>query len=106
MKAILDHAAFATQDLEKSVDFFEKVFGMTVERTSGEAPNRKVWFDQGVQLNETEFQVQTGNQCDHICLKVSDRAEATKKAIECGGAEIKENWIRTPDGIVIELYTF
>ena len=85
MAGQVHHVAVNSANFEQTVHFFEEVFQMEVSRTSGEAPARKLWFRQGIQ--------------------VSDKAETIKKASAFGCAVVpgKPHWFTTPDGIVIEL---
>lgn len=52
MKPHLHHAALNVADLDWYAAFFQETFAMEVRRTSGEAPARKIWFSEGIQLNE------------------------------------------------------
>ncbi|MDD5952738.1 MAG: VOC family protein [Oscillospiraceae bacterium] len=102
MQVQLHHVAICTDQFEASVQFYKDVFGMTVDRTQGEAPHRKVWFCEGIQLNEG---TPAGNSLDHIGLWVPDQAATLEKAKAhgCKGIEGRPNWFLTPQGVVIEL---
>ena len=87
MKTRIHHAAIRVNDLEWYLDFFQRVFGMTIEKTRGEKPCRQIWLFEGIQLIETE---ETRNLtenalCDHISLGVEgDPTDAAKEAIANG----------------------
>lgn len=104
MTAVLDHVAINSQNLEESIRFFEEVFHMTVSREAGTKPNRRIWFHQGIQINESIDLCRENTLYHHIALRVSDRAKAVETSIKygCTMVEGKDNWIVTQDGIVIE----
>ena len=49
MAGFLQHVAINTTRFEESVRFFEYLFEMEATRMMGDAPNRKIWFRQGIQ---------------------------------------------------------
>ena len=64
MAGFLQHVAINTTRFEESVRFFEYLFEMEATRMMGDAPNRKIWFRQGIQVNEVSEQI-----ADAICLR-------------------------------------
>ena len=48
MKSQIHHAALNVSAFDWYTAFFQTVFGMTVQKTSGERPARKVWFHEGI----------------------------------------------------------
>ena len=105
MKARIHHVALNISDMDWYVAFFENVFGMTVQRTAGEKPKRRLWFGEGVQLNECESDLTCGNACDHFSLAVEDVPAAVKQAIEAGCAALPDgaHWVALPNGVRLEL---
>lgn len=105
MSVYIHHVALKTTDLEASVKFFQEVFGMTVEKILGEAPNRKLWFDQGVQLNEVASYGDGANAFDHFAINVDDIPAVMDKveAYGCTRLPGKDHWFAMPDGLLIEL---
>ena len=108
MKGQLHHTALNVTDYNWYVTFFTETFGMTVEKTRGEAPNRQLWFNEGVQINEKpEGADVCGNISDHIALCVDiDPVEAAGIACEkgCRAAEGRPaHWVALPNGALIEL---
>ena len=105
MSVYLDHIAVNTAQFEKTLLFYESVFGMTISRTAGDKPHRKSWLQQGIQINEVCTTVQEGCLYDHIALRVDDLSDTLKNAqlFGCKQIEAKPNWIITPDAIIIEL---
>ena len=105
MTAHLDHVAINARDFEETVRFFEEVFHMEISWEAGAMPHRRLWFHQGIQINETADACRDNSLYNHIALRVSDKAEAIEaaKAYGCVMVEGKDHWIVTPGGIVIEL---
>lgn len=113
MKARIHHAALLTADFEWYVNFFQEVFHMTVVRTAGEAPNRQLWFAEGIQINELARDAEVFPEncaCDHISLGVDlDPVAAAKLAIQygCRKAEGKgDHWFVLPNGVMMEMKPF
>ena len=105
MASYLEHMAIRVRDLDWHISFFEKVFGMTVKKQLGKAPNRKVWLQNGLQLNETtDFEGPEG-RADHLGIMTDDVNEALRKAYELGAKDMPQghNWIELPDGLCIEV---
>ena len=105
MAAYLEHMAFKVKDFDWCVEFFQDVFDMPIRLSLGEKPHRKIWLHAGIQLNEDiEFDNEAG-RADHFALMTDDFDAALKKALEhgCVQTEAGENWLRMPNGMVIEL---
>lgn len=105
MHAKMDHVAIKVSNLEESVQFFEEVFGMEVAKTAGEKPIRKVWFKEGIQLNEVDGNTITDGIMDHIGIYTDDQSVILEKSKKYGCRNLPNgnNWIQTPTGIRIEL---
>ena len=114
MKTKIHHAAVNVCELDWYAGFFQDVFGMTVERTAGEAPSRQIWFREGIQLIEKAEGGKAGGQtvlahegCDHISLGVDeDPVCMAKRAVDRGGKPVEgkgEHWFSLPNGVQIEL---
>ena len=106
MAGKLHHMAVNSANFEETVRFFEELFDMEVLKTGGEAPDRKLWFRQGIQVNETAEADTRGNVYDHIGIWVDDRERTLAKALGMGCRAIDgkpAHWFLTPDNIVIEL---
>ena len=107
MAGQLDHVAICSANLDMTIDFFETVFHMTILRESGERPFRKVWFQQGIQVNEIS---ESGGEYDgipysHIAIRVTDETATRMKLMSygCKNIDEKKNWFLTREGIIIEL---
>lgn len=104
MAGQLHHVAVNSANFEETVRFFEELFGMEASRTAGQAPERKLWFRQGIQVNEA-VNAEPGGLYDHIGIQVTDKALTLEKAAAFGCTPVagKPGWFVTPDNIVIEL---
>ena len=99
----LHHVAIAVNDFDKYVDLFLRL-GLNIQRITGEAPNRQLWFDEGIQLKESYNDIRTDG-IDHIAIGTDNRADILRAAMDsncCSIAE-KDNWFGLPYGISIEL---
>ena len=105
MKSCIHHAALNVADIAWYRAFFEKVFEMTIERIDGEAPSRKIWFAEGIQLNEAAEAGCIGDICDHISIGVEDIPGTVEKAVEAGCTRLPKgpHWFALPNGVRIEL---
>ena len=105
MAGRLHHAAVNSVNFEETVRFFREVFQMEISHTRGEAPSRKLWFHQGIQVNEAAHADTAGNLYDHIGIQVDNREEtlAKARAFGCTVLPDKPKWFYTPDGTLFEL---
>lgn len=105
MYAKIDHVAIKVNNLEESVQFFEEVFGMEIEKTAGEKPVRKVWFKEGIQLNETDGDIERGGMLDHIGIYTDNQSAVLGKSWEYGCKKLPngDNWFENPLGLKVEL---
>ena len=99
----IDHVAIKTTNYDKMVKFFEDLFEMTNVRERGEAPNRQVWFREGIQVNEAETYEMNENAYDHFAIKVPDTDAMSKKLRAYGCEELKERWFALENGTTLEL---
>lgn len=104
MKNNIQHCAINVNNFEWYINFFQSTFNMTIYKKVGECPNRQVWFEQGIQLNEELRNTSLGNTISHIAIEVEDFDKTTKLALNNKCKLLKKaNWIELPNGIVIEL---
>ncbi len=101
----LDHACIAVREFDVYVALFEELFNMTVKRTQGEKPKRKLWFNENIQINELEDDEENGTSIDHISLNVDDVQAVVCDALEHGCTPLPNgaHWIALPNGIKLEL---
>ena len=105
MRAQIHHVALNVEAMDWYVDFFQNIFEMTVQRTDGERPNRRLWFAEGVQLNECAAAPARGDAIDHFSLGVEDVPAAAEAAVKAGCAALPEgpHWVALPNGVRLEL---
>ena len=109
MKIRIHHVAIKTNDLDWYVDFFQRVLGMTIDKTRGESPCRQIWLYEGIQLIETEEleALQNASLYDHFSLGVDEDPEAVAKiAIDHGCSSVEgkgAHWFALPNGVQVEL---
>ena len=108
MRSRLHHVAISTADFDWYTAFFTDIFGMETERTTGAFPARKIWFCEGIQLNELPETSGTGGPCDHISIAVPDIPDTVRRACECGCTPLPDgaHWFALPNGIRVELKPF
>lgn len=105
VKGELHHACIAVKEFDKYVELFEELFNMTVNRVQGEAPKRKLWFNENVQINELEKDEVNGTSIDHIAIGVDDVRATVCDALEHGCTPLPNgaHWIALPNGTKVEL---
>lgn len=105
VKGELHHACIAVKEFDKYVELFEELFNMTVNRTQGEAPKRKLWFNENIQINELENDEVNGTSIDHIAIGVDDVKATVCDAFEHGCTPLPNgaHWIALPNGVKLEL---
>ena len=72
MSCQLHHVAVNTCNFEETVRFFKELFAMEVTQEKGQAPNRKLWFREGIQVNENLGERSDGDRYDHIGIQVDN----------------------------------
>lgn len=110
MKAHLHHVALNVTDFTWYENFFTTLFEMTISRTAGTDAegNRKVWFTEGIQLNEVPMCSSPQSDLptvDHISLAVDNISLTIACALECGCSRLPEgeHWFALPNGVKVEL---
>lgn len=105
MKSQLHHVALNVSDLDWYARFFQEIFGMEIRRSTGAAPNRKLWFTEGIQLNESSNVPSGGGACDHISIAVPDVPAAKEAALQAGCTPLPNgaHWFALPNGTKVEL---
>ena len=101
--ARLHHVAITVNEFDKYVELFETL-GMKIQKTRGTAPNRQLWFEEGIQLNEVPDEERSG-RIDHIALGTEDTSALMQTAIDIGCSRVpgKERWFTFPNNIRVEL---
>ncbi len=125
MKSKFTYVGIRVTNLERSIEFYTKILGMTVtgrgkiEETKGETVALQTEKDGfTLELNYYERNSQfntryvTGDGLDHIAFKVADLDKALEEAKEAGHPTVlhmkadggRWAYIEDPDGIWIELF--
>lgn len=99
----LHHVAIKTDNIEWYVKFFKEVFCMNVKRETGRSGERKIWFHEGIQINETVQKNTERDAVDHIAISTDEIAKVIEKSVQGGCLQLKANWLQLPDGLKIEL---
>lgn len=105
MATYVEHTACKVKDLDWCVKFFTEVFDMPIRLSLGEKPNRKIWLHAGIQLNEDITFDEKEGRLDHIALMTTDYENVFEKCLAWGCTVLPagDNWLKMPNGIVIEL---
>lgn len=105
MGIVLNHVALNVKDFDWYVNFFRTVCGMNSYREDDVAPNRKIWFTEGIQLNETTEDLPVKGIYDHFGFHADDVAAfvSAAKAAGCGDVPGKGHWFTLPNGVKVEV---
>lgn len=105
MKSQLHHIALNVSDLDWYAYFFKEIFGMKIRKSTGVAPNRKLWFTEGIQLNESPNVTSGGGVCDHVSIAVPDVPATKEAALQAGCMPLPNgaHWFSLPNGVMVEL---
>lgn len=108
MNVHLNHTALNVKDFDWYADFFRNVCGMSSYREEGTAPGRKIWFTEGIQLNESTEDLAPAGIFDHLGFHAGDIGAfvAAAKAAGCGDVTGKANWFTLPNGVMVEVKTY
>lgn len=105
MKPKLHHIALNVCDMEWYAALFQEIFHLEIRKREGTAPYRKIWFFEGLQLNECVDIPAQGDICDHISFSTSNIEETVEAALTAGCMPVpnKKNWFALPNGLKVEL---
>ena len=106
MNVYLNHVAIYTKDYVWNREFFKNVCGMHIYEEDLSVPGKsKVWFVEGIQINEKPEDGPLGSLLDHICLMVEDVDQFVAEAISAGCSPLagKSNFFVLPTGIRVEV---
>jgi 2-dehydropantoate 2-reductase len=107
----VDHVAVRVRDIGWNIRFFEEVLDMPVREADGprEAP-RQVWLKGGVQLiaspGMTVEDAPAQPWIAHVAIRVRGLEAALARAADWAVTALPQgpNWLRTPDGVALELF--
>jgi catechol 2,3-dioxygenase-like lactoylglutathione lyase family enzyme len=105
-KAYLEHVAIWVRDIHWHIRFFHDVLGMTLRQVEGTVDNpTQYWTLGGMQfIAKPDFDGPEGRLA-HLGVMCADLEAALAAAQAFGVTELPKgrNWLRLPDGLVIEL---
>ncbi|AOI87408.1 glyoxalase [Burkholderia pseudomultivorans] len=105
-KAYLEHVAIWVKDIHWHIRFFESVLGMTMREVDGtrEEP-RQYWTLGGLQFISAPGHDGTEGRLAHLGVMCEDLEAAIAAAQAFGVTDMPQgrNWLRLPDGLVVEL---
>lgn len=107
----VDHVAVRVKDIAWNIRFFKEVLDMPVRETDGppEAP-RQVWLKGGIQLIASPDMAEQAAQAQpwiaHVAIRVKGMETVLARAADWAVTALPQgpNWLRTPDGIALELF--
>jgi 2-dehydropantoate 2-reductase len=107
----VDHVAVRVRDIDWNIRFFEEVLDMPVREADGprEAP-RQVWLEGGVQLIASPGMAVEDAPAQpwiaHVAIRVRGLEAALARAADWAVTALPQgpNWLRTPDGVALELF--
>lgn len=106
-KAFVEHVAIRVRDIGWHIEFFAKVFGMTVFLVDGEkAAPKQVWTVGGIQLIGDPTLKEPVGCFGHIGVMAENAAAIIDAALAYGGVTHEargRHWLILPDGIVVEV---
>ncbi|WP_161979959.1 VOC family protein [Streptococcus sp. S784/96/1] len=102
----LHHVAIATKKYDWYVEVFSNLFEMEKEKSVNIEGKRKIWFKQGIQINEVVDSSQLNGKLDHIALMVSNIEKLVGDAKSYGIQKMEQSgyWLQFPDGLSIECF--
>ncbi|UEP39491.1 VOC family protein [Burkholderia ambifaria] len=105
-KAYLEHVAIWVKDIHWHIRFFEDVLGMTMREVDGtvDAP-RQYWTLGGLQFIHAPGWDGPEGRLGHLGVMCEDLEAALAAAQAYGVTDMPQgrNWLRLPDGLVVEL---
>lgn len=105
-KAYLEHVAIWVKDIHWHIRFFEDVLGMTMREVDGtvDAP-RQYWTLGGLQFIHAPGWDGPKGRLGHLGVMCEDLEAALAAAQAYGVTDLPQgrNWLRLPDGLVVEL---
>lgn len=101
----LDHIALNTPNILWLTEFFTDVFDMNVrekmQNSRGEIS--QLWLNESFQFI---YNADSHNPLGHIAIEVNNVQEVLRRALRYEGVEIvegKDNWLRIPGGVCLEI---
>lgn len=108
-KGYVEHVALHVNDMQWHLRYFSEVLGMEPFRVQEkDGAVQQVWLHGGIQLTAKRDFVQSGPEGQgiaHFGMMVEDVRAAVDESLARGlrSVEGKVDWVRLPDGAMIEL---
>lgn len=105
-KAYIEHVAVWVRDIHWHIRFFREVLGMEMREVQGPPDNpAQYWTLGGMQFIASPDFAGPEGRLGHLGVMCEDQAAAIALALDRGATPMPQgpNWLRLPDGLVIEL---
>jgi len=105
-RAYVEHVAIWVKDIQWHIRFFHEVLGMTLRDVHGSLDNpSQYWTLGGMQFMAKPDFVEPEGRLGHIGIMCEDleAALAAAQPYEVTAMPQGRNWLRLPDGLVVEL---
>lgn len=105
-KAYIEHVAVWVRDIHWHIRFFRDVLGMEMREVQGPADNpAQYWTLGGMQFIASPDFAGPEGRLGHLGVMCEDQAAAIALALARGATPMPQgpNWLRLPDGLVLEL---
>lgn len=105
-RAYVEHVAIWVKDIQWHIRFFHEVFGMTLRDVHGSLDNpSQYWTLGGMQFIAKPDFAEPEGRLGHIGVMCEDLEAAIAAAQAFGVTAMPQghNWLRLPDGLVVEL---
>lgn len=104
--AYLEHVAISVRDIGWHISFFADVFGLTMREVDGTLDDpRQYWTLGGFQFIGDPAYDGADGRLAHVGLMCADLESAVAACRARGAQPLPrgENWLRLPEGLVLEL---
>jgi catechol 2,3-dioxygenase-like lactoylglutathione lyase family enzyme len=104
--AYVEHVAIWVRDIQWHIRFFREALGMEMRDYHGAAESpAQYWTVGGLQLIHDPDHGEPEGRLAHLGIMCEDQEAAIAAARAFGAAETPQgrNWLRLPDGLLIEL---
>jgi catechol 2,3-dioxygenase-like lactoylglutathione lyase family enzyme len=105
-RAYVEHVAIWVKDIQWHIRFFDDVLGMTLREVQGNLDNpSQFWTLGGMQFIAKPDFAEPEGRLGHIGIMCEDleAAIAAAQPYEVTDMPQGRNWLRLPDGLVVEL---
>ena len=116
MEFKMEHSSILVTDMKRTVDFYERAFGMTVRREKAAADRDIVFLGselypfqiEAIQMHDASIAIDLGTAPTHVAFRAADfdAAHALHEEMECIHHELPEfgvYFVSDPDGYLNEV---